>query len=69
MRAHAGGQASDFLDLTSISVQDGGEQGLLAFAVAPDYATSGRVFVFYTDNGGDLQLDELRRDGVRRHAP
>ncbi len=30
-------------------------------AVAPDYATSGRVFVFYTDNAGNLALDELRR--------
>ena len=40
---------------------DGGEQGLLALALAPDYASSGRVFVFYTDNGGDLQLDEYRR--------
>ena len=48
--------------------QDGGEQGLLAFAVAPDYATSGRVFAFYTNNGNDLQLDEYRRtaDGPDR---
>ena len=42
-------------------VADGGEQGLLSVAVAPDYATSGRVFIFYTDNGGDLQVDEFRR--------
>jgi hypothetical protein len=32
-------------------------------AVAPDYAVSGRVFLFYTDNGSDLQLDELVRTG------
>ena len=51
---------AEFLDLTGL-VSDTGEQGLLALAVAPDYATSGRVFVFYTDNGGDLQLDEYRR--------
>ena len=55
-----GGQVSDFLDLTSL-VNTAGEQGLLAFALAPDYATSGRVFAFYTDNGNDLQLDEFRR--------
>jgi glucose/arabinose dehydrogenase len=54
------GQASDFLDITSL-VKNGGEQGLLAFAVAPDYATSGRVFAYYTDKGNDLQLDEYRR--------
>ena len=51
---------AEFLDLTGL-VSDTGEQGLLALAVAPDYAASGRVFVFYTDNGGDLQLDEYRR--------
>ena len=36
--------------------------------MAPDYATSGRVFVFYTNNGNDLQLDEYRRtaDGPDR---
>ena len=39
----------------------GGEQGLLSVAVAPDYATSGRLFVFYTDNGGDIQIDEVTR--------
>jgi hypothetical protein len=50
---------SQFLDISSL-VQDGGEQGLLALAVSPDYAATGRVFLFYTDNGGDLQLDEYR---------
>ena len=45
-------------------VQDLNEQGLLSVAVAPDYATSGRIFIFYTDSGGDLQVEELR-GGVR----
>jgi hypothetical protein len=49
----------EVLDIRSI-VADSGEQGLLSVAVAPDYATSGRLFIFYTDNGGDLQVDELR---------
>ena len=49
-----------FLDIADL-VTDAGEQGLLAMAVAPDYATSGRVFLFYTDNGGDLQLDRYTR--------
>jgi glucose/sorbosone dehydrogenase len=61
LRTPAG--TTEFLNLTS-QVQDGGEQGLLALAASPDYATSHRVFVFYVDNGGDLQLDEYR-DGVR----
>ncbi len=51
-----------FVDIADL-VADIGEQGLLAMAVAPDYAVSGRVFLFYTDNGGDLQLDELVRTG------
>jgi hypothetical protein len=50
---------SELLDIRSI-VADSGEQGLLSVAVAPDYATSGRLFIFYTDNGNDLQVDELR---------
>jgi hypothetical protein len=51
------------LDIRSI-VQDGGEQGLLSVAVSPDYATSHRIFIYYVDNGGDLQIDQLK-DGVR----
>lgn len=61
LRTPAG--TSEFLDISGL-VQDGGEQGLLALAVSPDYAATGRVFVFYTDNGGDLQLDEYR-NGAR----
>ena len=60
VKVRIGGQVSDFLDLSSL-INSVGEQGLLAFAVAPDYATSGRVFAFYTDNANDLQLDEFRR--------
>jgi glucose/arabinose dehydrogenase len=52
-----------FLDIRA-QVEDGGEQGLLSVAVAPDFATSGRVFVFYVDNGGDLQVEEVR-NGAR----
>jgi Glucose / Sorbosone dehydrogenase len=54
---------SEVLDIRGL-VADAGEQGMLSVAVAPNYASSGRSFVFYTDNGGDLQVDELR-GGVR----
>jgi glucose/arabinose dehydrogenase len=60
VKVRLNGQTSDFLDLSS-RVATAGEQGLLAFAVAPDYATSGRVFAYYTDTANDLQLDEFRR--------
>jgi glucose/arabinose dehydrogenase len=56
----AGGTTREFLDLTGL-VESGGERGLLALAPAPDYASSGRLYVFYTAVGGDLQLDEFRR--------
>jgi hypothetical protein len=54
------------LDMTSL-VADSGEQGLLSVAVAPDYATSRRIFVFYDDNAGNLQVDQLR-NGTRTHV-
>ena len=42
------GAVSTFLDLTS-RVNTNGESGLLSIAFAPDYATSGLFYVFYTD--------------------
>jgi glucose/sorbosone dehydrogenase len=67
----SGSDVSEFLDITALVGDDGGEEGLLAFAVAPDYATSGRVFAYYTDNSGDLQLDEFTRtsSGPDRSQP
>ena len=50
---------SPVVDLTGV-VQDGGEQGLLSVAVSPDYATTRKLYVFYTDNAGDLQVDVLQ---------
>jgi glucose/arabinose dehydrogenase len=62
---------STFADLTDRVKADGSEQGLLGLAFAPDYATSGKLYVFYTarvpagavvrSNGADLVVSELRR--------
>jgi glucose/arabinose dehydrogenase len=49
-----------FLDISS-RVVAGGEQGLLGLAFAPDYATSGRFYVNYTDVDGDTRVVEYRR--------
>jgi hypothetical protein len=49
-----------FLDITG-SVQSGGEEGLLSLAFAPDYATSGRFYVYFTNTGGDIAIEEFRR--------
>jgi hypothetical protein len=51
-----------FLDLSG-PVLSGGERGLLSLAFAPDYATSGRFYVFYTAEApvGQLTIVEYRR--------
>jgi glucose/arabinose dehydrogenase len=46
-------------------VESGGEQGLLSMAFAPDYARSGRFYVYYTDGGGDIRIVEFRGRGNR----
>ncbi len=46
---------SPFLDLGS-KVSSGGEQGLLALAFHPDYASNGLFFVDYTDVNGDTRI-------------
>jgi glucose/arabinose dehydrogenase len=63
VQLHTPSGNTEFLDISS-QVSDGGEQGLLGLAVSPDYAATHRVFVFYVDNGGDLQIDQYRH-GVR----
>ncbi len=49
-----------FLDLRPV-VRAQGEKGLLSIAFAPDYATSGRFYVFYTNRDGNIRLLERRR--------
>ncbi len=46
------GTVSTFLDIRSIVSDNANEKGLLGLAFAPDYATSGRFYVNYTDNNG-----------------
>lgn len=50
-----------FLDLRSLVGFDGGERGLLSIAFPPDYRDSGRFYVYYTDNAGNIRVDEFRR--------
>jgi glucose/arabinose dehydrogenase len=46
-------------------VSTGGERGLLSVAASPDFAVSGRLFIYYTDAGGDIQIDEYGPAGRR----
>jgi glucose/arabinose dehydrogenase len=57
-----------FLDIRSL-VTAGGEQGLLSVAFAPDYATSGLFYVYYTDKGGDQRIVEYERASADRADP
>ena len=52
--------AKPFLDVSG-KISTGNEQGLLSLAFAPDYASSGLFYVYYTDGGGDTQVVEYKR--------
>jgi glucose/arabinose dehydrogenase len=53
-------QATPYLNLTG-QIAAGGEQGLLGLALAPDYPTSGRVFVNFTNPAGHTVIARFRR--------
>jgi glucose/arabinose dehydrogenase len=57
-----------FLDIRDLVGYDGGERGLLSIAFPPDYGNSGRLYVYYTDNDGNIRVDEFRRRGATRAA-
>jgi glucose/arabinose dehydrogenase len=50
-----------FLDISERVAPPEGESGMLSMAFSPDYAESGRFYVYYTDNSGFLQIDQFRR--------
>ncbi|HKO37884.1 MAG TPA: PQQ-dependent sugar dehydrogenase [Solirubrobacterales bacterium] len=60
-----GGRQRTFLDMRGL-VSYGGEEGLLSVAFPPDYARSGRFYVYYNDNAGDIRVDEFRRRSATR---
>jgi glucose/arabinose dehydrogenase len=57
-----------FLDIVG-QVRSGGEQGLLGLAFAPDYARSGRLYVYFTRRDGRETLVEYRRATADRANP
>jgi Glucose / Sorbosone dehydrogenase len=65
-------QDPPFLDITSDVRSTGNEQGLLSMAFAPDYATSGRYYVYYTaprvgdTTGSVITVEEF--SAVERHV-
>jgi glucose/arabinose dehydrogenase len=55
----ATGAKSTFLQIGSISTS--GEDGLLGFATAPDYAVSGRFYVYVTNSAGNNEVRSYAR--------
>jgi glucose/arabinose dehydrogenase len=56
-------QAGDYLDLRNV-VLNSGEQGLLGLAFAPNYASSGRVFVNFVNLAGHTVIARFTRSGA-----
>jgi len=63
-----GRRAGTFLDIRGL-VNYGGERGLLSVAFPPDYASSKRFYVYYTDHDGAIRVDEFQRRTATRAAP
>jgi Glucose / Sorbosone dehydrogenase len=63
----AGGNRTVFADLRSIvTVEEKSEGGLLSIALAPDFQSSGRLFVYYTGNEqapSEIHIAELVASG------
>jgi glucose/arabinose dehydrogenase len=60
--------AKPFLDLRD-TVGYGGERGLLSIAFPADYARSKRFYAYYTDNAGNIRVDEFKRGTPVRARP
>jgi glucose/arabinose dehydrogenase len=64
---HGAHLARPFLDISSLVGCDGpgepscGERGLLSIAFPSDYKRTRRLYVYYTDGAGNIQVDEFRR--------
>jgi glucose/arabinose dehydrogenase len=54
-----------FLDISG-RISSGAERGLLSMAFAPDYASSGLFYVYYTAPDGDIRIVEYRRASAER---
>jgi glucose/arabinose dehydrogenase len=60
-------QSGSFLDISQL-VSVGGERGLVSVTAAPDYASSGHIYVYYTDDDtndvGDVRVEEFTRSAT-----
>lgn len=63
VRVMRAGQKLDhaFLDIRDLVQDEGFEEGLLSIAFDPAYEENRRFYVFYVNNGGDVQVDQFKR--------
>ncbi len=61
-------QAQPFLTIPPAELSTDGERGLLAMTFAADYTTSGRLYTYSTDAGGDIRIDLWHRSADREVA-
>lgn len=64
----SGAVSGTFLDISD-RVRFAGEEGLLGLALAPDYASNGRFFVYYTRHDGNNQLSSFTRTSATQANP
>lgn len=62
------GQPKAFLDIRGLAGTWFNEMGLLSIAFAPDYATSGHVYVSYVDQTMRTHLDRFTRSALDPHT-
>jgi glucose/arabinose dehydrogenase len=53
-----------YLDVAPFGLSTTGERGLLSVVAARDYTTSGKVYVYYNEAGGDIRVDEFTRSAA-----
>lgn len=56
--------ATPFLDLPEALIAAGGEQGFLGLAFHPDYASNGRLFTYFTQADGDVEVRSFLRSAT-----
>jgi len=56
---HGNVRSQPFLDISG-QVSSGGERGLLSIAFDPHYGRNQRFYAYYTNGGGNIEIDEFR---------
>ncbi|MBW3613501.1 MAG: PQQ-dependent sugar dehydrogenase [Chloroflexi bacterium] len=64
-------QSGSFLDLRGVAggLTTDGERGLLGLAFHPDFASNRKLFVYYTNGGGDLVIAQMQANPDRTLVP